>query len=265
MEDAEFKVDLIQAGYTEDEANTLLRYLSQDFPNSSVQEKQELIRRLMAQEPYAYIAGYQPFLNLNIQVNQHVLIPRPETEELVQLILKSNPTSVPLQVLDLGTGSGCIALALKSAKPQWKVHAIDLFEPVLKVGRTNAQRLSLPVDFYLFSMEHADRWRGEEMHLMVSNPPYVPLEMASKLDARVIDFEPNTALFSPQNQPLFYYECILKWAELHLKSQGCLWLETDADGHENTRQLLLRSTIFKFVESFVDFRGNPRFLKAQKK
>lgn len=100
---------------------------------------------------------------------------------------------------------------------------------------------------------------------MVSNPPYVPLEMASKLDARVIDFEPNTALFSPQNQPLFYYECILKWAELHLKSQGCLWLETDADGHENTRQLLLRSTIFKFVESFVDFRGNPRFLKAQKK
>lgn len=265
MEAAEYKSNLIRAGYTEEEANTLLRYISQDFPNSSLLEMQELIRRLMAQEPYAYLAGYQPFLNLNIQVNQHVLIPRPETEELVQRILNSNLAPAPLHALDLGTGSGCIALALKSAKPQWKVHAIDLFEPALNVARTNAQGLNLPVDFYLFSMEHADRWRGEEMHLMVSNPPYVPLEMASKLDARVIDFEPNSALFSPQNQPLFYYECILKWAELHLKSKGCLWLETDADGHENTRQLLLRSTIFKFVESFVDFRGNPRFLKAQKK
>jgi len=265
MEAVEFKLELMQAGYSEEEAQTLLKYIGEDFPQASYAERQGFIRRLMAQEPYAYIAGYQPFLNLKIQVNSNVLIPRPETEELLQWVLKSNTGSTPLNALDLGTGSGCIALALKSARPRWKVHAIDLHESALNVARTNSRALNLPVDFYLFSMENADRWRGEQMHLMVSNPPYVPKEKAAELEARVRDFEPDSALFSPENNPLFYYECILRWAELHLKSSGWLWLETDAEGHEQTRQLLVRSTIFKQVESLIDFRGNFRFLKAQKK
>lgn len=265
MEVGEFKVDLIQSGYSQEEAQTLIRYIGEDFPQATKEELQGLIRRLIAQEPYAYIAGYQPFLNLKIKVNSNVLIPRPETEELIQFILKANTGPAPLNALDLGTGSGCIALALKAARPQWKLHAIDLYESALNVARTNSSQLNLPVDFYLFSMENADRWRGEEMSLMVSNPPYVPKELAPNLDVRVRDFEPASALFSPENQPLHYYTCILKWVKLHLKSSGWLWLETDAEGHESTRQLLIRSAIFKQVESLIDFRGNPRFLKAQKK
>jgi len=264
--DAEqFKADLIQAGYSRDEAQTLIRYIAEDFPEASPEEVHSIILRLIAQEPYAYIAGYQPFFNLNIKVNSNVLIPRPETEELLQLILKENTGSTALNALDLGTGSGCIALALKSARPHWNVYGLDLHESALNVAKFNSIQLNLAVDFYLFSMENAHTWQGEKMHIMVSNPPYVPKERASSLEARVKDFEPASALFSPENQPLFYYHCLLRWAELHLKTSGCLWLETDAEGHKQTQQLLAGSAIFKQIESLSDFRGNPRFLKAYKK
>ncbi|MDA0930766.1 MAG: peptide chain release factor N(5)-glutamine methyltransferase [Bacteroidetes bacterium] len=256
---------LLEVGYSIEETSTLLSYLEEDFPNASPEEAKSIAQRLLLHEPYAYIAGYQPFLNLKIGVSASVLIPRPETEELVQLILKSFVAPAPMQVLDLGTGSGCIALALKSARPQWKVHALDAHEAALNVARKNAKSLQLPVDFYRFSMEDVDRWRGEEMHLMVSNPPYIPEELSATLDVCVREYEPASALFSPANNPLYYYEWLLRWAALHLKSNGWLWVETDANAHEKTRQLLVESATFKEVESIVDFRGNPRFLKAQKK
>lgn len=256
---------LLSGGYSSEETSTLLNYLDEDFPNASEEVSTSIVQRLLHHEPYAYISGYQPFLNLKIEVSASVLIPRPETEELVQLILKSFGSPAPMQVLDLGTGSGCIALAIKAARPQWKVHALDAHEAALNVARKNAMKLQLPVDFYRFNMEDVDRWRAEEMHLMVSNPPYIPQELSDSLDACVRDYEPATALFSPANHPLYYYEWLVRWAALHLKSNGWLWVETDAAAHEKTRQLFLESATFNQIESIVDFRGKPRFLKAQKK
>ncbi len=237
---------------------------NQDFWNQS-----ELLRLFQAIEelksghPYAYICGKAPFLDLTVRVNPSVLIPRPETEEWVGMLLKEQ-TEDQLFVLDIGTGSGCIALACAKAKPKWQVHGVDVSTEALQMAQANAKELKLSVSFFPMDLNEQSTWPNATFDLICSNPPYIPENDKSRADTDVRDFEPHIALFTPQNDPLWFYRAIVCFCKSNLKPKGWLYLETDAAYHQETKDLLLRAGLFSQVISHQDFRGNFRCISAKK-
>ena len=176
---------------------------------------------LMKGEPIQYVIGHTDFCGLKIEVGKGVLIPRQETEELVDAI-EGHPTSI----LDIGTGSGCIALALKQRFPQAKVTAMDISKEALKIAQSNAERLGLDITF-----EQRDILKAQpetrKFDLIVSNPPYVCEEERAEMEHHVLDYEPELALFVPDNHPLLFYEAITAYAETALTNGGMLAFETN--------------------------------------
>ena len=177
--------------------------------------------RLMKGEPIQYVIGHTDFCGLRIEVGKGVLIPRQETEELVEAI-EGHPTSI----LDIGTGSGCIALALKQRFPQAKVTAMDISNEALKIAQSNAERLGLDITFEQRDILTAHPETGK-FDLIVSNPPYVCEEERAEMEHHVLDYEPELALFVPDNHPLLFYEAITAYAETALTNGGMLAFETN--------------------------------------
>ena len=160
--------------------------------------------RLLKNEPVQYIMGRTEFYGLPLTVDNNVLIPRPETEELVYWILENHGDRPALKVVDVGTGSGCIALALKKKRPDWVVHATDVSAGALKVAQQNAQDLNLEVHF--FPQDILTQPLPENYDLIVSNPPYIPPSENVLMPSQVLSYEPDLALFVPEDQPLIFYE-----------------------------------------------------------
>lgn len=245
--------------------------MMEDFgpPNQGLWNQSELLRLFQALEelnnghPYAYICGKAPFLDFNVRVNPSVLIPRPETEEWVGMLLKEQPEH-QLSVLDIGTGSGCIALACAKAKPKWQVHAVDVSTDALQTAKANAKQLKLSVDFFVMDLNDQKTWPNISFDLICSNPPYIPEDNKSRADADVRDFEPHVALFTPKNDPLWFYKAIVCFCKINLNPKGWLYLETDGVYHQETKELLLKAGLFSQVNSHQDFRGNLRCISAQK-
>ena len=178
--------------------------------------------RLMKGEPIQYVMGHTDFCELRIEVGNGVLIPRQETEELVEAVKECDPATI----LDIGTGSGCIALALKQRFPQAKVTAMDISKEALTIARNNAERLGLDITF-----EQKDIFKvtpePNQFDLIVSNPPYVCEEERKEMERHVVDYEPKVALFVPDDHPLLFYEAITTYAATALTNGGTLAFETN--------------------------------------
>ncbi len=186
--------------------------------------------------PIQYVLGYEWFCNQKFLVNKNVLIPRPETEELVDYITKNvtegkvstNNLEDKLKILDIGTGSGCIAVSLKNNLPTAEVWATDISNDALSVAKENAQRQRADVFFIKDDILNS-KISEKDFDIIVSNPPYIPMDEADGIAKGVKDFEPNIALFTEEKKPLQFYEAICFFAKENLKSCGTLFFETHED------------------------------------
>ena len=177
------------------------------------------LQRLLLHEPVQYILGETWFCNLKLKVNSHVLIPRPETEELVDWIIedcKKENNEKHLSIADIGTGSGCIAIALKKKLSAAHITAIDVCKDALITAKENAIDNDVKIDFIQLDFLDEPTWESlNSFDIIVSNPPYIPVNEKEKLDKNVTLFEPHTALFVPDHSPLLFYEKIALFAKKH--------------------------------------------------
>ena len=218
------------------------------------------LARLAAGEPLQYVMGKTYFRDHLFLVNSDTLIPRPETEELVDIVLSH--ASENASVLDVGTGSGCIPISLKLERPSLVVEAWDISEGALDMARQNAQALGAEIEFKqqdIFSWPTSDgSW-----DVIVSNPPYVTEEEKKEMANHVLDFEPHLALFVPNDDALRYYVTLADFAIERLRTGGYLCLEINQYFGTQTVELLF-SKGFQEVKLLQDFKGNDRMIVAQK-
>jgi len=226
---------------------------------------QEAIIKLLNHVPLQYVTGVAYFMDMEFSVNPSVLIPRPETEELVSLILSHIGTADPLQdptIIDIGTGSGCIAIALKQNIRGAKVTAVDFSEDALSVASINAAANHTEIEFIHADILDQDSWDAlPGCDVIVSNPPYVTHAEKPLMLANVLNYEPHTALFVPDNDPLLFYRAILRLAKIKLSSKGMLWFEINEMFGDELRNLAMDQG-FNKVNIIFDFRGKSRFLQC---
>lgn len=243
-----------------------------DFSEEEQRRFAEIGRRLRAGEPVQYVLGRAEFLGLALDVTPATLIPRPETEQLAMLAAGRRPR----RALDAGTGSGCIALALKRAVPACRVEAWDISEEALAVARRNARRLGLDVVFRRVDLLRAaatpadekknagfieENGASEALDLIVSNPPYVCRSEAAGMAPHVLRYEPSSALFVPDDRALLFYEALASLGRRRLTPGGALMVEVNRAFAEETAALF-RTTGYADVAVHRDFVGSPRFVTA---
>lgn len=232
------------------------------IPTQLVKRFFEILENLKQSKPIQYILGKTVFYGLPLQVNRHVLIPRSETEELVHWILKDEG-KMPDTILDLGTGSGCIALSLKDHFKSARVYGADVSVAALNVAKNNALNNNLQVDFFQFDILNQESLGFMRFDLMVSNPPYVRISEKEWMEKNVLDHEPHTALFVEDGDPLIFYRKIVDLAEGHLNKNGKLYFEiNEAYGKEIVQ--LLKDRGFENVALKKDFNGKDRMVKGVK-
>lgn len=232
------------------------------------EEADQIIERLTNYEPIHYVLGETEFFNLKFKVNPDVLIPRPETEELVEWVsddLKfvessSDSAEQNMKILDIGTGCGCIPVALKKHHPKAQISAMDVSAEALVVAKENGALNQTDVGFFQDDILNpkADE---RKWNIIVSNPPYIPLDEKVDIDKQVKSYEPHVALFSPTEEPLLFYHSIAKYALQHLEPDGKIYLET----HKNLSRdvaMLLGEYGFKDVIIRTDMSGNERMVRA---
>jgi release factor glutamine methyltransferase len=209
--------------------------------------------------PVQYVLGETEFCGLPFKVDESVLIPRPETEELVEWVVKeANPRSV---ILDIGTGSGCIAVALKHLLPDAEVYACDIAEESLKTASKNAAINKADVHFFQTDIL-IEKKSVRKYHIIVSNPPYIPLEEKNEMLSRVKDYEPECALFVPDDDPLLFYRKIAQYASVHLHPGGKLFFEVHRD-YGKACLSMLKEMQFQQVQLQQDIAGNDRMIRAE--
>lgn len=219
-----------------------------------------VLQQLLIHKPLQYILGSTIFCNLPFTVNEHVLIPRPETEELVQWIIDENKNENK-SLLDIGTGSGCIPVALKKSLPAFEIASIDVSNEALTVAKKNAETNNTAVELRLLDFLNKDNWqRLSSFDIIVSNPPYIPHNEKEKLEKNVIAYEPHSALFVPDNSPLLFYEAIAAFSESHLNKTGKIYLEVHEDFADRTSDIFKK--LFSIVEIKKDINGKSRMIKA---
>ena len=225
-----------------------------------------IVKRLQNQEPFQYILGETYFYDLVIRCDERALIPRPETEELVEWICNSVDKNEKLEILDVCTGSGCIALALKSILKSSNVSATDISPVALALAKKNAMLLVLDINFLQDNalVEDADLFDSNSLDLIVSNPPYIPMKEKDLMEKNVLDFEPHLALFVADETPLIFYKAIAEKALRLLKPDGCLFFELHESYAELTKELVI-AIGYDAVEIKLDLQGKSRMLKAKKK
>jgi release factor glutamine methyltransferase len=222
----------------------------------------DIVNRLKKYEPIQYILGETEFYGLRLLVNPAVLIPRPETEELVQWICRSGILP-EAQILDIGTGSGCIALALKKELPQTKVMAVDISDKALEMAKNNAAENNLDVDFMQADILNWEKYSWPKYNVIVSNPPYVRESEKKLMEANVLEYEPDGALFVKDEDALVFYFTIAKFAQKNLLENGRLFFEINEYlGDEMTT--MLNDLGFRDIEVKKDINGKDRMLGCRK-
>jgi len=216
------------------------------------------LRRLAQGEPLQYIIGSTPFCGLTFRVDSRVLIPRPETAELVEWVTEDAGASGCL--LDIGTGSGCIAVTLAHNLPHWKVQGWDISEGVLEVARENSRLNGTDVEFCkadILNMRETDC----HFDVIVSNPPYVLESEKEQMETRVLDFEPHSALFVPDSDPLRFYRAIAEFGNRALNKGGRLYFEINPLEAEALKEMLSDAG-YHDIELRKDIFGKLRMIKA---
>ena len=287
-------IEALSETFPQREAEQLIRILLEDLfgidlkrqlmePNLCIDERQhyllsEAVRRLLAGEPVQYVTGMARFNDLLIKVSPAVLIPRPETEELVNKICSSllchscegmcggvesigggSNRQKPIRIWDIGTGSGCIAIALAKRFPDAEVIAFDVSDEALQIAKENAESNGVKVSFVHDDVLHPQSdYFNQPVDLVVSNPPYVCDSERAAMEANVLDWEPETALFVPDDDPLRFYRQILALAKTQLNPEGQVWFEINERMGEEML-LLCREMGFAEAEVLEDYVGKQRF------
>ena len=221
-----------------------------------------IVGRLKTAEPLQYILGETHFMGLKIKVTPDVLIPRPETEELVDLIISDKPEN-DCRILDIGTGSGCIALALKSRLAQAEISGIDISAKALEIARKNSKINGLDIHFFQADILNWQKLDWPDFDVIVSNPPYITESEKKLMHKNVLDFEPENALFVADANPLLFYDAIARFASEKLRWGGRIYFEINENFGEETKKM---AAGFGFIQIAIvtDIHGKSRFVKAVK-
>jgi release factor glutamine methyltransferase len=244
------------------------RILHKDLPltESQLSLLQQYTQELLLHKPVQYVLQEAWFAGMALYVDENVLIPRPETEELTEWMLQLVPAVFPGEttVLDIGTGSGCIPIALKKKKPHWQVHALDISAAALQVASRNATAQGTAIVFHEADILNETGWpRLPQPDVIVSNPPYIRQSEQAQMQRNVLAFEPHLALFVPDTDALLFYREIARFALAHLNPGGLLFFEiNEALGKHMIT--LLEELGFTGVELKQDLQGKDRMLKAVK-
>ena len=274
----DFKLKMISelsSIYEMDELNSVFNLLSEDYlkiPRSKILLADEIdlnesnqnlfssaLERLKTHEPIQYVLGKTTFMNLEFKVNSSVLIPRPETEELVRLMLKEDLDGK--EVLDIGTGSGCIAISLTKNLHNAKVSALDVSKDALEVALENAELNNVNIEFI-----HADIFEyqsDKKYDVIVSNPPYVLESEKMLMKQNVLNYEPEIALFVDDINALKYYESVIKFSLNNLNSQGQIFFETN-ENYKDELNKLAQNYEYNIIEFKLDINDKNRFLILSK-
>lgn len=226
----------------------------------------KIIERLKKYEPIQYILGYIDFLGLNLRITPDVLIPRPETEELADWIIKTHKYNEN-RILDIGTGSGCIAIALDKLMINSQTDGIDTSEAALVLAEENSYMNESIVNFFKYDImqgingQNADKFK-EYYDIIVSNPPYVTRSEISDVQKSVLEYEPHDAIFVDDEDPLKYYKAIADFARIKLEWGGFLYFEINPRFHKEISQMLMLKG-FRNIQLRNDLSGKPRMIRAQ--
>ncbi|MBQ6978510.1 MAG: peptide chain release factor N(5)-glutamine methyltransferase [Paludibacteraceae bacterium] len=281
----------LQTAYPEDEARSLAWWIAEELTGKSrtelqfgckdtafspiMQEKsQEIISRLLHFEPIQYIFGHTLWCGLDLLVTPATLIPRPETAELVERINVRMVNDQMVNVLDVGTGSGCIALALKKAHPSWSVTGIDISPEAITIARENARRNKVEVNFQVVDIfsnqmtKYLNKWymvNDPMVNIVVSNPPYICESEKSSMRPNVLNFEPYSALFVPDSDPLLFYRRIAELFSLPLEGKGRergLFFEIN-EAYGPQLSAMLDSLGYTDIQIHKDIYGKDRIIEAR--
>lgn len=234
-----------------------------EVPDFIAAKIDDAVARLQRHEPIQYILDDAYFYGLHFHVNRSTLIPRPETEQLIDLIVKHHDSTPDLHVLDIGTGSGCIATALARTLHFAKVDAIDISPDAIAVAERNAKELKAKVKFEVADILTAQPPR-EAYDIIVSNPPYIAASEQRDMECNVLQYEPHTALFVPDDNPLLFYRAITAYSLTALKPGGHLYFEINTRFADMTAQMLTDAGMEE-VKIELDYTGRKRFAIARKK
>ncbi len=237
---------------------------------SLVEEGQEQKIKLVLQElktnkPIQHILGYGYFFERRFKVSKDVLIPRQETEELVDLMLKSHQNK-SLQVLDIGTGTGCIPISLKLENLLLNISSIDVSAEALSIAKKNAKDLNADVNFSQLDILNAKEWdlfKDNSLDVIVSNPPYVRYQEKLEMHKNVVNFDPELALYVDDKKPLIFYEKITRFASVKLKKRGVLYFEINEVFGKEVQEVLKKHR-FILIKIIKDMQGKDRFVKGVK-
>ena len=265
---------LLQESFDERESENLYKYVLEQFfqkryldiqkydlNEEEIEELTAIFQKLADHYPVQYIFHEADFYGLKLYVDENVLIPRPETEELVHWILEENATG-SLTVLDIGTGSGCIPIALKKNRPNWEISAMDISEEALNVARKNSGTYHTDIDFIQNNiLDHKFIIQNSKFKIIISNPPYIPYDEQVKMSVSAVLFEPDIALYVENDDPLHFYDRIADFALQQLESKGKLYFELN---EFNATQVMERMEKkgFSEIELKKDISGKNRMLRC---
>lgn len=244
--------------------NRMDRLMQKDQLLSEKQNHQlnEMVTDLKRGKPLQYVLGYGWFMGRKYLVSSAVLIPRPETEELVDWIIQDASKTSIINLLDVGTGSGCIPVSLQLALPQAKIVSVDVSGDALEIARKNGGDLN--IDFRNIDFLDEGRWPPlGNYQVIVSNPPYIPEAEKEQLHINVRNFEPSLALFVPDNDPFLFYKALAKFGGTHLQPGGAIYCELESSLGERCVEIF-KTYGYGKVELRKDMHGNFRMLKAVK-
>lgn len=267
---------LIQRNYDIDEARSIAQIVFKEIlgydtiqlilnendllPASLFEQLDYIAFQLNEHKPIQYIIGHTEFYGLNFEVNENVLIPRPETEELVDWVIKDHKDSKSLKILDIGTGSGCIPISLKFNLPSADVHTIDISTDAIAVAKKNANKNKVDINFIqqdVLAMSSI----SDDFDIVISNPPYVLESEKVEMRRNVLDYEPSLALFVSNTDPLIFYRKIIQLVETYSIKPTNLYFEIN-ESYADELIKLLNIQNWQHIELRKDIRGKDRMLKA---
>jgi release factor glutamine methyltransferase len=230
-----------------------------EFNYLQIRQLHKACRKLLQHTPVQYITGKTIFEGLSLEVNKFTLIPRPETEELTQFVIQQLPKT-PCRILDIGTGTGCIALAIKKQSSECEVYACDISRQALQTAKKNAKNNRLTIHFFECDILNPETWKNiPEVDVIVSNPPYVLASEKNLMAENILQYEPEQAIFVPDETPLIFYEAIVQMAKTKLIHEGSIFFEVNEIFADDTAKLL-KNNWYKNILIQSDFREKKRFV-----
>lgn len=239
---------------------------NQELKESDLKKIKTFLKDLLQHKPVQYVLNEAWFYKMKFFVEENVLIPRPETEELVEWIVtdfKQGKNSKPINIIDIGTGSGCIPIALKKELSNSNITAIDVSEKALLVAKKNADNLNATIHFLQIDFLDKNGWKRLQLYdTIVSNPPYIPINEKEILSKNVTDFEPGIALFVENNDPYIFYKKIAEFAKTHLKESGKIYVEVHEEYAKDVKTIFENAGYLAEIKK--DIYRKERMVKAKK-